>query len=151
MSEASTPKGWFHSLPAVLTALAALVGAVATLMGAFSSVSGSERKEPLGSTATAPSATDTAADGCTPPLVPRLAVPSDRVCVSPESRKRIELENQRAAERRQAGGGHHGADTCLNGYVWREAFNGDTVCVTPERRAEVLQENATAPRVASVQ
>lgn len=86
----------------------------------------------------------TPADGCTPPYVWRLAVPSDYVCVTKESRNRVELENQRAAERRQASGGAYGPDTCQIGYVWREAFEGDTVCVLPERREEVRKENALA-------
>ncbi|MFA5985280.1 MAG: hypothetical protein WC782_14790 [Methylococcaceae bacterium] len=81
-------------------------------------------------------------DGCMSPYVWRLAVPSDHVCVNPESRKRVELENQRAAERREASGGNYGADTCKMGYVWREAFEGDSVCVTPDRREEVKNENA---------
>jgi hypothetical protein len=84
-------------------------------------------------------------DGCLPPYVWRLAVPSDHVCVTEDSRKRVELENQRAAERREASGvGPYGADTCLVGYVWREAFEGDTVCVLPSRRDEVRNENALA-------
>jgi hypothetical protein len=86
-------------------------------------------------------------DGCFPPYVWRLAVPSDHICVTEDSRKRVELENQRAAERREASGvGPYGADTCLVGYVWREAFKGDTVCVLPSRRDEVRNENALAPQ-----
>lgn len=81
-------------------------------------------------------------DPCPPMYFWRLAVPSDHVCVTDESRKRVEQENQRAAERRQVGGGHSGADTCQSGYVWREAYEGDTVCVLPERRDEVHMENA---------
>ena len=89
--------------------------------------------------------TSTPADGCFPPYVFRLAVPTDHVCVTEDSRKRVEAENQRAAERREASGvGAYGADTCLTGYVWREAFEGDTVCVQPERRDEVRSENAHA-------
>ena len=86
-------------------------------------------------------------DGCFPPYFFRLAVPSDHVCVTEDSRKRVELENQRAAERREASGvGPYGADTCLVGYVWRETFEGDTVCVLPSRRDEVRNENALAPQ-----
>lgn len=79
------------------------------------------------------------ADSCVAPYVWRLAVPSDHVCVTKESRNRVELENQRAPERR-AGGGRYGPDSCLTGYVWREAFDGDTVCVLPDRRDEVRRK-----------
>jgi hypothetical protein len=82
-------------------------------------------------------------DSCVAPYVWRLAVPSDHVCVTKESRNRVELENQRAPERR-AGGGRYGPDSCLTGYVWCEAFDGDTVCVLPDRRDEVRRENTLA-------
>jgi len=92
-------------------------------------------------------------DDCISGYTWRLAVPSDHVCVSEDSRKRVELENQRAAERRELSGqGNYGADTCLIGYVWREAFEGDTVCVLPSRREEVREENSlTTQRVSHTQ
>jgi hypothetical protein len=84
---------------------------------------------------------------CIPPYVWRLAVPSDHVCVAEDSRKQVQLENQRAPERRQADGrGAYGPDTCLSGFVWREAFEGDTVCVSVERREQTRSENALAPQ-----
>jgi hypothetical protein len=86
------------------------------------------------------------ADDCIPPYVWRLTIPSDHVCVTEASRKQVELENQRAAERRQPGGqGASGADTCVSGYVWREAFDGDTICVSVPRREQIREENALAP------
>jgi hypothetical protein len=82
---------------------------------------------------------------CIPPYVWRLAVSSDHVCVTEESRRQVQLENERAPQRRQADGrGAYGPDTCLSGYVWREAFEGDTVCVSAERRAQTKTENSLA-------
>lgn len=144
MDKDPEPRRWLQTLPGVLTGLAAFIGAVTTLvvaLGGKDLITSSGQKKPLASA----SVQTTLTDGCTPPHVWRLAVPSDHVCVNEDSRKRVELENLRAAERRAAGGrGAYGADTCVTGYVWREAFTGDTVCVLPERRDEVRQENATA-------
>jgi len=82
---------------------------------------------------------------CIAPYVWRLAIPSDHVCVTDESRRQVQLENERAPQRRQADGrGAYGPDTCLSGYVWREAFDGDTVCVSVERRAQTKNENSLA-------
>lgn len=132
-------------MPGILTALAALIGAVTAFVGAIHGNGKPEATPDKGAVTSDPAQPDNAlADGCMPPYVWRLAVPSDHVCVTAESRQRVELENQRAAERRQASGGTYGADTCQIGYVWREAFEGDTVCVTPERRQEVRAENALA-------
>lgn len=131
MDNNSDSKSWFHSVPGILTGVAAVVGAVTTLFVTLSGGNGQSNVEP-------PSV-----DDCAPPYVWRLAVPSDHVCVTEDSRKQVEIENQRAAERRQvSGGGAYGPDTCLDGYVWREAFEGDTVRVLPERRAQVRTENA---------
>jgi hypothetical protein len=80
-----------------------------------------------------------AAMECASGYVWRVAVPSDLVCVTPESRSVVASENARAASRHLPG-----SATCQSGYVWREAFNGDTVCTTPERRSEVRQENRVA-------
>lgn len=147
MADNAEPKHWLQTLPGLLTALAGLIGAITALVVALhgsgkpDTGSGKPTLVDQASATTAP-----AADECQPPLMRRLAVPSDHVCVTPQSRQRVELENQRAAERRQSGGGVSGADTCQVGYVWREAFEGDTVCVLPERRDQVWSENAEASR-----
>lgn len=77
---------------------------------------------------------------CAPAYEHRLARPTDRVCVTPESRKLVARENVKAPLQLMPGGGN----TCIPGLVWREAFDGDAVCVTPTRRAEVRQENLLA-------
>ncbi|WP_051389843.1 hypothetical protein [Bradyrhizobium sp. Ec3.3] len=82
-----------------------------------------------------------AAMECASGYVWRVAVPSDLVCVTPESRSVVASENARAASRHLPG-----SDTCQSGYVWREAYYGDKVCTTPERRSEVRQENIVALR-----
>ena len=78
---------------------------------------------------------------CLPGFVPRLAGPSDDVCVPPESHARVLQENATAASRRDPKG-RFGPDSCITGYVWRGAFAGDTVCVTPQIRDVVREENA---------
>ena len=134
MDSESDSKKWFNTLPGILTGVAGVIAAIATLTIALHGGTGSS---PV-------SGKDTTNNDCIPPYVWRLAIPSDHVCVSEDSRKLVELENQRAAERRQAQGGAYGPDTCVNGYVWREAFKGDTYCVLPERRDEVREENLLA-------
>lgn len=153
MADDSQSRHWLQTLPGLLTALAGLIGAVTALLvalhgnGKEPDMAASSKPELVkqAQASTSPPA-PSAADQCQTPYVWRLAVPSDHVCVTVLSHQRVELENQRAAERRQAGGGVSGADTCLVGYVWREAFDGDTVCVLPERRQEVRAENAAALR-----
>ena len=145
MAEDPEPKQWLQTLPGLLTALAGLIGAVTALIVALHGSGKLEATPKKGPITHNPGQTNRAsADRCTAPYVWRLAVPSDYVCVTQASQQRVQLENQRAAERRQASGGAYGADTCQTGYVWREAFEGDTVCVTPERREEVRKENALA-------
>jgi hypothetical protein len=142
MSDEAGPRSWSQSLPGILTGLAAVIGAIATLATALHWQSPNEQET---SPTSHPERTQLQGDACLPPFVWRQAVPSDHVCVIEDSRKSVELENQRAAERRQPNtGGAYGPDTCLMGYVWREAFKGDTVCVVPARRDEVRQENALA-------
>ena len=80
---------------------------------------------------------------CIVGYVPRLARPSDDVCVTPESHARVIQENATAASRRDPNG-KYGPNSCIKGFVWREAFAGDLVCVTPEVRQSVRQENALA-------
>jgi hypothetical protein len=88
---------------------------------------------------------DPAVGVCLDGFVWREAWPSDRVCVTPESRYLAAQENAQAAARRSPYGGPYGPDTCLQGYVWRDGFVGDHVCVSGERRTVVAQENAAGP------
>jgi hypothetical protein len=83
------------------------------------------------------------ADVCKSGFVWREARPSDHVCVTPDSRRRVAQENRTAASRRDPNGAY-GPASCKQGFVWREAFESDTVCVTPEVRAEVSEENRVA-------
>ncbi len=84
---------------------------------------------------------------CKAGFVWREARPSDRVCVTPESRSRVAIENRTAGVRRDPNGAS-GSASCKQGFVWREAFDGDTVCVIPAVRAIVGEENrAAASRV----
>jgi hypothetical protein len=79
-------------------------------------------------------------DKCKQGFVRRNARNDDRVCVSPESRDRVRVENARAASLVDPNPTAP-AGTCISGYVWREAFDGDTVCVTPDVRERVREEN----------
>lgn len=83
-------------------------------------------------------------DTCASGYVWREAIPSDHVCVTPQSRALVASENQNYRSLIDVHGAY-GSNSCINGYVWREAFSGDAVCVTPPRRAAVLQENAMGP------
>ncbi len=82
-------------------------------------------------------------DACKTGYVWREASSDDRVCVTPESRRRVALENRGAASRRDPNG-DYGPSSCMQGFVWREAYAGDTVCVTPPIRAVVREENRVA-------
>ncbi len=144
MDSESDSKKWLYTLPGILTGVAGVIGAIATLTIALHGGRGSSPESPKHEVPTDVSGKDTTNSDCIPPYVWRLAIPSDHVCVSEDSRKLVELENQRAAERRQAQGGAYGPDTCVYGYVWREAFKGDTYCVLPQRRDEVREENLLA-------
>lgn len=97
-------------------------------------------------TTTPKPATTTAnfADECLQDFVWREATPSDHVCVTPESRDQVRIENSLAAERRSPTGGDYGPDTCLEGFVWRGTTSRDHVCVEPYRRDEVATENQLA-------
>jgi hypothetical protein len=81
--------------------------------------------------------------GCKPGYVRRLAVPDDLVCVTPETRTKIAMDNELAPSRTR-NGGPYGADTCLEGIVWREAVPEDHICVSPDTRAATRQDNASA-------
>lgn len=78
---------------------------------------------------------------CKTGFVWRVARPTDLVCVTPASRRRVGGENRSAASHVQPGGGFYGPNTCIAGYAWREAFYGDLVCVDPSVRALVREEN----------
>mgnify|MGYP002336229934 CR=1 FL=1 len=79
---------------------------------------------------------------CHPGFVPRRARATDNVCVTPESRDRVQQENATAASRRDPKAKGN-PNACIKGFVWREAYPGDVVCVTPEIRTLVKQENGT--------
>jgi uncharacterized protein YkwD len=81
---------------------------------------------------------------CAPGFEPRLAGPADRVCVTPDSRAQVSLENRSTALTVQPGGGAYGPQTCRSGLVWRMALAGDLVCVAPKRRYAVQEENRLA-------
>lgn len=80
---------------------------------------------------------------CKSGYVWRESTSDDRVCVTPESRERVRVEN-RLAEIRRDPTGAYGPNSCKSGFVWREAYEGDVVCVEPEVRALVKQETADA-------
>jgi hypothetical protein len=82
--------------------------------------------------------------GCLPGFVSRDAVPGDHVCVTPETRAQVQLDNERADSRRSPTGGPFGPDTCRPGFVWREATGADHVCVPPETRAQAQEDNERA-------
>ncbi len=100
-------KHWWHTLPGILSAIAALIAAVSGLLVAWRQFALTPKDD---NPPELPQLTETRGDDCKPPFVWRLAVPSDHVCVSEESRMLVELENQRAAERRDPSGGDYGAD-----------------------------------------
>lgn len=128
----SKGKGWFQSLPGILTTIAALITALAAVVG---SVSGLREAIFDGN----PAHTDV--QNCAPGYVWRETIPEDHVCVTLEAHLRTVQDNQLAGSRRDPRGGEYGADQCLSGFVWRDSFDGDRVCVLPETRDLVAQEN----------
>ena len=112
-------KPWLQTLPGLLSATAGLIGAITALIVALGGKDQSVEITKGTITNAAPHTSSAPPQGCIPPYVWRLAVPSDHICVTDASRKRVELENQRAAERRQASGlGTYGADTMMVVSVW---------------------------------
>jgi hypothetical protein len=87
-------------------------------------------------------ATAQADNGCITGYVPRLASPSDLVCVTPAVAQRTQQENAAASQYWVSGA--YGPQTCVSGRVWREAFDGDVVCVTPDIRDQTWADNAAA-------
>jgi hypothetical protein len=79
---------------------------------------------------------------CKQGYVWREARPSDRVCVTPETRTEVARQN-REAPRRWVNGAY-GRHTCIQGFVWREAFQGDDVCVEPQVRDDTRRDNQLA-------
>jgi hypothetical protein len=81
----------------------------------------------------------------------RQAIPSDDVCVTPETRSQTWYDNSQAPYRVNPNGGAYGPNTCLDGYVWREAVPNDYVCVVPATRTQAAYDNTQASiRVDSV-
>jgi hypothetical protein len=81
---------------------------------------------------------------CRAGFVWREVVPSDHVCVTPETRSQVIEDNRLADSRRNPAGGTYGPDTCLDGFVWRDAVAGDHVCVTGDTRSQAAADNAAA-------
>lgn len=99
------------------------------------------------STPTATPTPRTAPAPCKPGLVPRLARPTDLVCVTRASAAQVVFDNNPDVQETRhpnPRGGPYGPETCLRGFVWREAFAGDIVCVDGATRASTSQENADA-------
>jgi hypothetical protein len=79
---------------------------------------------------------------CLSGFVWRLAGPTDKVCVLPESYTQAQADNVAADSRREVAA--DGPDTCLSGYVWREAYTDDHVCVASDVYAQAQADNAAA-------
>ncbi len=77
---------------------------------------------------------------CKSPWVWRMARPTDRVCVTVETRRDTELENRSALSRQIASGNN----TCKSPFVWRDAYSGDKTCVPLESRSRAFKDNAAA-------
>jgi hypothetical protein len=94
------------------------------------------------STPAPPAPTTRPSDLCVQGFVWREATPTDHVCVTPQTRTQVQLDNQRAATRWTFG--QFGPDTCVSGFVWREATTSDHVCVTPQTRDQTAADNQQA-------
>jgi len=77
---------------------------------------------------------------CRTGFVWREAYPGDYICVTPQARDQVSLDNNKAAERVEP----VASGTCANGYVWRNAFAGDTICVTTQSRDQAARDNSQA-------
>jgi hypothetical protein len=100
----------------------------------------SRRRIDISSAPLGPSASDLCREG----LVWREAIPSDHVCVTPDTRQATARDNQTALARRNPKGGDFGPDTCLVPFVWRDAFPNDHVCVTQDTRRQAQSDNEAA-------
>lgn len=81
-------------------------------------------------------------DTCVAGYVFRGAFPGDAVCVTPDERRLVELDNRAARSRISPGA--YGPDQCLAGFVWRLARPSDLVCVVPAHRAQIRLDNQLA-------
>lgn len=90
----------------------------------------------------APTNTPLPSGSCYPGFVYRLARPTDKLCVSPESRNQAQADNAAAASRRVVA--TNGPDTCKSGFIFRAAFTNDHVCVTQAVRIQAAADNAAA-------
>ena len=80
-----------------------------------------------------------APDTCRQGFVWREANLMDHVCVTPETRQQVAIDNREAEARREPS-----EEACLPGYVWREAFDKDHVCVIPLIRELTKVDNRRA-------
>jgi hypothetical protein len=93
---------------------------------------------------TKPILAQTRSDTCIQGYVWREATPSDRVCVTPETRTQTAEDNSTAASRIDPVDRTYGPFTCVQGYVWRETTPNDLVCVTPGTRSQAASDNNQA-------
>lgn len=122
-------------------ALAVALGLTVVLSGNVSPAAAASVT--TGSDATSFHALPYGPDTCIQGFVWREAIPSDHVCVTPDTRSQTWYDNSQAGARRDVFGAY-GSDTCIQGFVWREAFAGDRVCVTPDTRAKARYDNSVA-------
>jgi hypothetical protein len=80
-------------------------------------------------------------DTCLNGFVWRGAFRGDVVCVTPETKRQVALDNGAAASRRDPRGAN-GPRSCKVPYVWRNARASDNVCVTAEQRGQAALDNA---------
>ena len=80
-------------------------------------------------------------DTCLNGFVWRGAFQGDVVCVTPETKRQVALDNLAAASRRDPGGAY-GPRSCKPPFVWRNARASDDVCVTVEQRGQAALDNA---------
>ena len=79
--------------------------------------------------------------GCREGFVPRLATPTDHVCVTPAEQEAAHRQNVLHVK-------GHRADidgNCVDEYVFRAAVPGDQICVTTDERAAAQQQNTLGP------
>jgi hypothetical protein len=89
-----------------------------------------------------PTDTPLASGSCFAGFVYRLARPTDKICVPPESRNQAQADNAAAASRRVVA--TNGPNTCKSGFVFRAAFTNDQVCVTQAVHNQAAADNAAA-------
>jgi hypothetical protein len=82
-------------------------------------------------------------NACLRGFVWRDAFPGDVVCVTPQVRRQVRLDNAAAASRRDPNGAW-GPNSCKSPFVWRAARPSDLVCVTVKERTQAARDNAAA-------